>query len=428
MARGRPSGSLPGVSDTGARDGGQPASSCVAVARASSGLALEEQQLADRRRCEPHIELRLSAGDNLTVEDHAGLPARGVDSSISIRKMPWAISDVLRQQRQELVGRERQRDAALARANRARTGLLRAPPRSPARPALRRFPSLASTCRSTVTRPSSRNCSDSGRRPLRTARGPSRGGPVGRAGHAEELVHLREVEQRHPPQSIGELHRRQRLEPERPPLLGATSARAASAHEAASKTAQSRAPWASACSRSSASDHISRCAPSCIAAAAIDLLVVMDQLRERVFDVAHARLEDPVAFGTRSAAGMSSRSIITRLRTSPVAGCRGIRSRPIGGALLCVSTPPHRRDVFRRVDHAEQTEDAVRCGRYAFRPAPAPGAIGVQAARQRRGCGAASALRTPASSPARSAVRRWPCRTAAPGVSRRMRSMAAPAL
>ena len=89
----------------------------------------------------------------------------------------------------------------------------------------------------TVTRPSSRNCIERDRRAAfveRAARFVAHLPPEPR--QPEQLVDVREVEQRHPPQAIGELDRRQRLLPQLLAALAPVTRFAASAHDAASNT------------------------------------------------------------------------------------------------------------------------------------------------------------------------------------------------
>ena len=73
---------------------------------------------------------------------------------------------------------------------------------------------------STATRPSSRNCRESAARPGFVEHA-ARLVPhlTTQAGNAEQFVHRREVEQLDVPQAIGELHGRQRLEPQRAATL-----------------------------------------------------------------------------------------------------------------------------------------------------------------------------------------------------------------
>ena len=189
-------------------------------------------------------------------------------------------------------------------------------------------------------------------------------------GDAEQLVDRREAEEL----ARGAADRRARR-----PAAARATARAAARRAcggrpaptiAASNTYQSRGSrCASACSRSSASVHISRCSTSWIAAGrdrpdprrARSCASVSSTSRGRVLKIT-------LPLRMRSSAGISSTSIITRLRTSPSAGCRGIRSRPIAVAHpRCVERVPDRGDVLGRMNQAEQPEDAVDRALHASR-------------------------------------------------------------
>ena len=116
------------------------------------------------------------------------------------------------------------------------------------------------------------------------------------AGDPEELVDRHEVEDLHPPQTIGELDRRERFEPQRAPALGRQPLR----RQRPGRRLEDR-PVARVPVRQHVLEVVGQ-RPELPPLDRLDrrrrnhFLVVVHELRERVFDVADARLEDHVAF------------------------------------------------------------------------------------------------------------------------------------
>ena len=332
----------------------------AAVARWSSGL--DCSSIRPSSACTPSTTRRCSSGVSspCTTVRHAG--AQRV--SISSRKMPSASStfSASSARNSSVVS-----DSVIAGSSAVAVRRIGCPSSTSSKPSAAGAVSSSRTPRPRciATRPSSRNCSESAGWPsLVRACGPPRGAPGGpgwRRGTARRPRRSRTA-------ACGAGDRRAR-----PPAAAPATAAcrrsagmrfAASAHDAASNTYQSRTSrCASTCSRSSASDHSLRAStsmdgggrhsPGSRRAAAARACPRRRAARVRKMHVAlaHALVQRHVLDQQHHAA----------CGRRPRAGCRGTRRRAIARARRrIVERMAHRGDVARRVDQAEQREDAVR--------------------------------------------------------------------
>ena len=122
------------------------------------------------------------------------------------------------------------------------------------------------------------------------------------------------------------------------------------------------------------------------------LILVVQQLRDRVLDVAQARAIDHVALADAFLLGHVVDEQHHALAHVAFEQVVEVLDRARSDAHVAVlERMPHRGDVALRLDQAEQVEDAVDRARMSSRSARAPAGCPCPGRRRRTGCSAASA-------------------------------------